>query len=217
MGGLISPLLCNIYLHDLDRAWAEHGTGVMVRYADDAVVLCKSPAQAVLAEKRMDDILSSLRLVANPAKTRRVDLREGREGFDFLGCHFHARLSGRLLEQGIRRYYLHRWPSNEAMKRIRQKVRERTGRNRSGVKDIRVVISDLNPVLRGWGNYYRTGNAAKKFNQVDTYVWRRLTKLMVRRHGRNLTPQHIHTWTSDWFRDQGLHRLRGTVRYPGVA
>lgn len=93
-GGVISPLLSNIYLHDLDRAWEQHRTGVMVRYADDAVVLCKSPAQAVVAEKRMKVILSTLRLEANAAKTRRVDLREGREGFDFLGCHFHARCRG---------------------------------------------------------------------------------------------------------------------------
>lgn len=216
-GGVISPLLSNIYLHHLDRVWDEHGVGVMVRYADDAVVMCKSPAQALLAEKRMNSLLAGLRLEANPVKTRRVDLREGRCGFDFLGCHFHARVSGRLLEQGIRRYYLHRWPSSDSMKRIRQKVRERTGRNRSGIKDIRAVIDDLNPVLRGWGNYFRTGNAAQKFNQVDAYVWRRLHRQMVRRHGRHLTPQQAGTWTSDWFRDQGLHRLRGTVRYPGAA
>lgn len=216
-GGVISPLLSNIYLHGLDRAWETHGAGVMVRYADDAVVMCKSPAQAVLAEDRMRRILSSLHLGLNPAKTRRVDLREGREGFDFLGCHLHARVSGRLLEQGIRRYYLHRWPSTASMKRVRQKVKERTGRNRSGVKDIRVVIGDLNPVLRGWGNYFRTGNAARKFNQIDRYVEHRLWKLLCRRHGRNLTPQRASMWTSDWFRNQGLHRLRGTVRYPGAA
>jgi len=216
-GGVISPLLSNIYLHHLDREWDEHGTGVMVRYADDAVVLCKSPAQAVLAEKRMQAILASLRLGLNPAKTRRVDLREGREGFDFLGCHFHARVSGRLLEQGIRRYYLHRWPSKDSMKRVRQKVRERTGRNRSGVKDIRVVIGDLNPVLRGWGNYFRTGNATTKLVQIDHYVERRLQRLLVSRYGRNLKPRHIGVWTSDWYRDQGLHRLRGTIRYPGAA
>jgi RNA-directed DNA polymerase len=113
-GGDISPLLANIYLHHLDREWEKRSTGVMVRYADDAVVMCKSPAQAVLAERRMNDILDFLRLGLNPVKTWRVDLREGREGFDFLGCHhFHARVSGRLLEQGIRRYYLHRWPSGE--------------------------------------------------------------------------------------------------------
>ncbi len=216
-GGVISPLLSNIYLHHLDRVWDRDGTGVLVRYADDVVVLCKSPAQTVAAEKRMQAVLGSLHLGLNPAKTRRVDLREGREGFDFLGCHFRARVSGRLLEQGIRRYYLHRWPSNDSMRRIRQKVRERTGHNRSGVKDIREVVRELNPVLRGWGNYFRTGNAAKKFNQVDHYVEDRLRRLLCDRYGRNLRPRHWETWTSDWFRDQGLHRLRGTVRYPGAA
>ena len=216
-GGVISPLLSNVYLHHLDREWELRGTGVMVRYADDAVVLCTSPAQAVLAEKRMQDLLYSLRLGLNPVKTRRVDLREGREGFDFLGCHFRARVSGRLLEQGVRRYYLHRWPSTKSMKRVRQKVRERTGRNRSGIKDIRVVIEDLNPVLRGWGNYFRTGNASNKFVQIDRYVEWRLHRLLVRRYGRNLKPHHVGIWTSDWFRDQGLHRLWGTISYPGAA
>ena len=99
-----------------------------------------------------------------------VDLREGREGLDFLGCHFRARMSGRLWEQrGIVRYYLHRWPSQRAMKRLRARSESRTGRNRVG-RDVREVIADLNPVLRGWGNYFRTGNAATKFRQVDRYV-----------------------------------------------
>ncbi|MQB02251.1 MAG: hypothetical protein GEU78_18755 [Actinobacteria bacterium] len=79
------------------------------------------------------------------------------------------------------------------------------------------MIRELNPVLRGWGNYFRTGNAAKKFNQVDHYVEDRLQRLLRNRYGRNLRPRHWETWTSDWFRDQGLHRLRGTVRYPGAA
>lgn len=95
------------------------------------------------------------------------------------------------------------------MKRIRQKVRERTGSNRGGVKDIRVVIRDLNPVLRGWGNHFRTGNAAEKFNQLDSYVQRRLRRMLAQRYGRNLRPHHWQAWTSDWFRDQGLHRMRG--------
>jgi hypothetical protein len=81
-------------------------------------------------------------------KTRTADLREGREGLDFLGCHFHARMSGRLWEQKrIIRYYLRRWPSQRSMKRLREKVHARTGRNRVG-QDIRVVIADLNPLLR---------------------------------------------------------------------
>jgi len=216
-GGVISPLLSNIYLHELDRAWSKQGTGQLIRYADDGVVLCKSQAEAEAALELVREILAGLGLELHPEKTRVVDLREGRAGFDFLGCHFHARVSGRLLERGIRRYYLQRWPSQRSMKRVRQKVRERTGRKRNGVKDVRVLIRDLNPILQGWGNYFRTGNAADKFIQVDRYVGWRLHRFLVKRHGRNLRAGQAKRWTSDWFVEQGLHRLRGTVRYPEVA
>ena len=98
----------------------------MVRYADDGVVLCRSAAQtehalAVLGEKQ-----GALGLRLHPDKTKVVDLRDGRDGLDFLGCHFRARMSGRLWEQKrIVRYYLHRWPSQTAMARVRATVRER--------------------------------------------------------------------------------------------
>lgn len=216
-GGVISPLLSNIYLSALDRAFEAQGHGVLVRYADDFVVLCRSEGEAGEAERIAGEALAQLGLELHPDKTRIVDLREGREGFDFLGCHFRARVSGRLLERGIRRYYLQRWPSARSMKRVRQRVKELTGPRRGGARDIREVIRDLNPVLRGWGGYFRTGNAARKFNQLDRYVVWRLTRLMARRRGRNLRPGQVEQWTSDWFRDMGLYRLRGTVRYPGLA
>ena len=146
---MISPLLANIYLHVLDRELAARGVGELVRYADDGVVLCRSAAQARAALEAVRDILASLGLRLHPDKTKVVDLREGREGLDFLGCHFRARMSGRLREQKrVIRYYLHRWPSQRAMKRLREKVHARTGRNRVG-EDIRVVIAALNPLLRG--------------------------------------------------------------------
>ena len=105
-----------------------------------------------MALEAIAEILASLGLELHPDKTKVVDLRQGREGWDFLGCHFHARMSGRLWEQRrVVRYYLHRWPSQRAMKRLREQVRARTGRNRVGVKDIREVIADLNLLLRGWG------------------------------------------------------------------
>jgi RNA-directed DNA polymerase len=85
------------------------------------------------------------------------------------------------------------------------------------VKDVRVLIRDINPMLRGWGNYFRTGNAAAKFNRIDTYVWRRLTHFMVRRKGRHLRATDVEAWTSDFFHNHGLHRLRGTVQYPEAA
>jgi RNA-directed DNA polymerase len=215
-GGVISPLLSNIYLHAFDRMWEAQGKGLLVRYADDFVVLCQTPDEAAQAREQVERLLGTLSLELNPEKTRVIDLREGRQGFDFLGCHFRARVSGRLMERGIRRYYLHRWPSARSMKRVRAKIRERTGRHRAGT-DVRVVIGDLNPVLRGWGNYFRTGNASQKFVQVDDYVQARLRRLLVKRYGRNLQHGQADQWTSDWFRAQGLHRLRGTIRYPGVA
>jgi RNA-directed DNA polymerase len=103
------------------------------------------------------------------------------------------------------------------MKRLRDKVRARTGSNRTAVKDIREVIADLNPLLRGWGNYFRTGNAAAKFRQADDYVVRRLQRLMIRKRGRNLHAGQHWQWTEEWFNGHGLHRLRGTVRYPKAA
>lgn len=216
-GGVISPLLANIYLNAFDRAWTEQGEGVLVRYADDFVILCRSEAKAKEALAVAGSILDSLGLALHPGKTRVVDLREGREGFDFLGCHFRARVSGRLLERGICRYYLHRWPSTRSMKRIRGKVKALTGHNRVGVKDIRVVIRDLNPVLRGWASYFRTGNAAEKFRHVDIYVRRRLVRLLIGRHGRGLQADRVSTWTEEWLWGLGLYRLRGTIRYPEVS
>jgi RNA-directed DNA polymerase len=216
-GGVVSPLLANIYLHVLDTELTARGVGELVRYADDGVVLCRSAAQAGAALAAVREIPTGLGLRLHPDKTRVVDLREGREGLDFLGCHFRARMSGRLWEQrGIVRYYLHRWPSQRAMKRLRDKVRVRTGRNRVG-RDVREVIADLNPVLRGWGNYFRTGNAATKFRQLDRYVVGRLRGLMVKKRGRNLRAGQVLEWDEDWFNGHGLHRLRGTIRYPKAA
>jgi RNA-directed DNA polymerase len=216
-GGVISPLLANIYLHAFDRAWAEGGTGDLVRYADDFVVLCSSRAQAEDAARRATAIMAGLGLALHPDKTRVVDLRNGAEGFDFLGCHFHARMSGRLWEQrGITRYYLHRWPSPRAMKRARQRVKDLTGRSRVGM-ELEDVIYDLNLFLRGWGGYFRTGNAARKFAQMDRYVTWRLKRLLIKKRGRNLRAGQADTWTRTWFHDQGLHQLMGTIRYPKAA
>lgn len=216
-GGVISPLLANIYLHAFDRQVRRRGLGLLVRYADDFVIMTRTSDQAEAALDGARQILAGLGLELHPDKTRVVDLREGREGFDFLGCHFHARMSGRLWEQKrVVRYYLHRWPSQRAMKRLREKVRDRTGRSRAGTR-IEWVIEDLNPILRGWGNYFRTGNAATKFRQVDRYVVRRLRTLLIKKRGRNLHAGVVEQWTEDWFNQRGLYRLRGTVRYPKAA
>jgi group II intron reverse transcriptase/maturase len=218
-GGVISPLLSNIYLHVLDVLWTRHSAplGTLVRYADDFVVMCTTRKQCEQAEQRIRVILERLGLELHPDKTRRVELYDGKQGFDFLGCHLHKRLSGKLLEQkGRRLYYLQRWPSQRSMQRIRQRVKELTPRSRCHA-DLRAVIAALNPVLRGWGEYFRTGNASRKFVAVDRYVVDRLRELRVQRAGRNLRPGQADTWTREYFENLGLHRLRGTIQYPGAA
>jgi RNA-directed DNA polymerase len=216
-GGVISPLLANIFLHAFDRAWAEHGVGELVRFADDFVVLCSSRGQAEGAHQQARALLGDLGLELHPDKTRVVDLREGREGCDFLGCHLHARMSGRLWEQKrIVRYYLHRWPSQRNMKRVRAKVKALTDRRRVGM-ELADVIAGLNLFLRGWGNHFRTGNASTKFRQLDRYVAWRLTRLLIKKRGRNLRAGQANVWSESWFHDQGLHKLLGTIRYPKAA
>jgi len=218
-GGVISPLLSNIFLHVLDTVWTRRYVhlGVLVRYADDFVVMCDTRAACEQTEQRVRDIFARLGLELHPTKTKRVDLSNGRAGFDFLGCHLRKRMSGRIWEQRHRRvYYLQRWPSQRAMPRIRQRVKTHTPRTVCH-RDLRETIAQLNPVLRGWGAYFRTGNAAVKFGQVDDYVNRRLKRLLVKRHGRQLRPGQATQWTGDYFHALGLHRLRGTIRYPEVA
>ncbi len=218
-GGVISPLLSNIFLHVLDKAWTRDGRqyGTLVRYADDFVVMCDTKQQVERAELRVGTVLTRLGLELHPEKTRRVDLSRGANGLDFLGCHLRKRMSGPIWVREARRvYFLQREPSQRSMTRIRERVRAMTPRARCH-EDLRAVIGSLNPVLRGWGEYFRTGNAARRFNQLDSYVWRRLRHLRVQRQGRQLRPGQLEQWTRDFFVDLGLHRLRGSVRYPGAA
>jgi group II intron reverse transcriptase/maturase len=219
-GGVISPLLANVYLHELDSEWQvrHRHLGQLVRYADDFVVLCRTRAQAEQALKVLGDILGRLRLTLHPTKTRVVETGLGKDGFVFLGCYFR---SVRSHFKGAT--YLFRWPSPKAMKSIRAKVQELTDRRRrAGMKDIREVIADLNPVLRGWGNYFRTGNASTKFQQVDRYVCWRLRRLMARRGGQRQGTAARDYSERSWppsrlAKEHGLHRLLGTIRYPGGA
>ena len=102
------------------------------------------------------------------------------------------------------------------MKRVRQRVRELTPKSRCH-DDLREVIADLNPVLRGWGNYFSTGNASNQFTDIDQYVQGRLRALRIKRKGRHLRPGEAERWTRDYFHDLGLLRLHGTIRYPEVT
>jgi len=188
-----------------------------VRYADDFVILCHNRAEAEAALALARQLMGDMGLELHPDKTRIVDLRQGREGFDFLGCHLRARMSGRLWAQERKiRYYLHRWPSARSMKRARQRIKDLTGRSWVGAQ-LEDVIANLNLFLRGWGNYFRTGNPADKFNSMDRHVVWRLRRLLIKKRGRNLRAGQVERWTFDWFYAQGLYKLRGTVRYPKAA
>ncbi|MCC7042607.1 MAG: group II intron reverse transcriptase/maturase [Acidobacteria bacterium] len=218
-GGVISPLLSNIYLHVLDRVWEDRYAhlGTLVRYADDFVVMCHTTAAVEEARQRVGALLTRLGLELHPEKTRVVDLSWGREGFDFLGCHLRKRLSGPIWERTHRRvYFLQRGPSQRAMARVRARVRDLPPRSRCHT-DLRSVIADLNPVLRGWGQYFRTGNAATHFIDMDTYVERRLRGLRIKRAAGRLPAGQGRRWDRAFFEALGLCRLRGTICYPGVA
>lgn len=217
-GGVISPLLANVYLEALDETWERdcRHLGRLVRYADDFVVLCRKRSQAEAALRRIREILETLSLELHPQKTRLVELGLGKEGFCFLGCYFRV-----VRSHFTGKRYLYRWPSPQAMKSLRARIRALTDRRRrAGMRDIREVIRDLNPLLRGWGNYFRTGNASWKFQQVDRYVTQRLTRLLASHRHRDWKrrPFHMKDWPHSRFvEEHGLHKLLGTIRYPGAA
>jgi group II intron reverse transcriptase/maturase len=218
-GGVISPLLANIYLHVLDRIWEDRCAhlGTLVRYADDFVVLCQTKPAVEEARRRVGLVLARLGLELHPEKTRLVDLSRGREGFDFLGCHLRKRMSGPLWERSRRRvYFLQRAPSQAAMRRVRSRIRDLTPRGRCH-EDLRTVIADVNAVVRGWGQYFRTGNATTRFIQLDQYVEDRLWGLLLKRHGSRLPAGRAAAWRRPFFEALGLCRLRGTIAYPGAA
>lgn len=216
-GGVISPLLSNVYLHVLDRVWEDRCVhlGTLVRYADDFVVMCDTESQVEEARRRVSAVLTRLGLELHPEKTRTVDLSRGREGFDFLGCHLRKRMSGPQWVRARRRvFYLQRWPSQRAMLRVRARVRGLTARSRCH-EDIRRVIADVNAVVRGWGQYFRTGNAATKFIHLDRYVEDRLHALLLQRAGGRPRAGQAAVWRRPFFEALGLCRLRGTIQYPG--
>jgi RNA-directed DNA polymerase len=208
-GSPISPLLANIVLHRLDQAWQYDGQrlGRLVRYADDFVVICNSARQATEAQQQAAAVLADFGLSLSAEKTRIVELTTGKDGFDFLG--FHLRKIESWKWRG--RWYLQRWPSTRAMNSIRAKIRALTDR-RYVTLPIHEVVARLNPVIRGWGNYFRAGNSARKFHQIDSYLHERLAILTANKHQKS-----GRRWATDydaaWFDRLGVHTLGGTVRY----
>lgn len=178
-GGVISPLLANIYLHVLDRTWATRHSqlGKLIRYADDFVAITRWKSQCDEAKKIVEATLKKLKLELHPTKSRIVEVKH--EGFDFLGYHYSktkSRITGKLIP------FL--WPSAKSMKKIRSQIKGHT--ERKGLKyPMEEMVKAVNPVIRGWANYFRIGNATNKLQALDRYVKYRFWKIYrARKHVR---------------------------------
>ncbi|MCA1678303.1 MAG: group II intron reverse transcriptase/maturase [Actinobacteria bacterium] len=209
-GGVLSPVLCNVYLHRLDRAWQTRGCGALVRYADDLLAMCKTRQEAEHALAAMTVILAELGLSLKAAKTRIVHLREGGEGVDFLGFHHrYVRARGERVRHVT---FLARWPSRQAMQHARDRVGELTARERL-LLPVEDVVQDLNRYLRGWTGYFRYGNSARHFNLIEHHAHDRLALMVAKRHQRS----RGYGWWMVNYRSpdrMGLISLSGTVVAP---
>src|SRR3954447_19944461 len=207
-GGVISPCLCNVYLHRFDRQWAERGHGVLVRYADDLLAMCRTRSEAEAALAALRVMLAELGLELKDAKTQIVHLTEGGEGLDFLG--FHHRWVRAQRAKHVQ--FLARWPSRQAMQHARDRVREITARERL-LLPVEDVVQDLNRYLRGWAVYFRYGTSARHFNLIEHHAHNRLALFVAKRHQRSRAyGWRVVTYSSP--NRLGLVSLAGTVVAP---
>jgi group II intron reverse transcriptase/maturase len=206
-GGVISPLLANLYLHLLDRIWerrrlADRLQARLVRYADDLVVLCAgdvAPAMAVLRR-----VLDRLDLSLNEAKTRVVDAREDK--FDFLGFTYRLRRSRR-----SGKLYPHVEPSKRAVARIKVRLSELTHRRRTPVP-LPVVVEQMNQALRGWASYFHHRNCSRIFGRVKWHAEERLRTHLRKRHKvRARKSGYKHFPSHDLYRRHGLYKIPTTA------
>jgi RNA-directed DNA polymerase len=213
-GGVISPLLCNVYLHRIDRVWSTREHGVLVRFADDVLVMCKSREQAEAALQRLRDLLAELGLRPKEAKTRIVHLQVGGSGFDFLG--FHHRLVRSRSRDGRRPVtFLARWPADKAMQQARDRVRELTAQRRL-LLSVEAIVQDVNAFLRGWAGYFKYGHSAERFSKIRSYVRMRIALFISKRHrrSRHFGWRGLYNFTPNQF---GLIGLYGIVVSPRGA
>jgi RNA-directed DNA polymerase len=209
-GSPLSPLLCNVYLHRLDREWDE-SDGTLVRFADDLIVMCWSQHQAERALARLVDLLAGLGLEPKPAKTRIVHLQVGGEGLDFLG--FHHRLVRSRGDRGKPKVtFLARWPADKAMRHARDRIREITDRRRLLLRP-ETIARDVNDFLRGWAGYFKYGHSAQRLSKIRRYAQQRLARFVRKKHRRS---KAFGWWvmTSSRPIDLGLISLYGIVVAP---
>lgn len=213
-GGVISPLLANILLNQLDERWEKDycQLGLLTRYADDFVIQSRDENRCQQAMKAVANILESLSLRLHPKKTRMVNLSWGKEGFEFLGHHLRKMPSYRFAGK----WFLNRWPSQKSMKRLREKIRAIVNTSMNGIKGIGQLVTKLNPILRGWANYFRSGNASRQFAQMESYLWMRLMRFECKRRKRRAPYAHP-KYDQAWYQSLGLERLIGTTQYPNPS
>jgi group II intron reverse transcriptase/maturase len=168
-GGVISPLLSNIYLNYFDTIWERYysNIGTLVRYADDFVIISKNWTDVRMAKTVVNKIMSKLELTIHPEKTRIVDLWDGKEGFDFLG--FHNRKIKQKTNDCRSVLVITNYPSSKSMKSMKEKIKQ-TLLKSSCKDDIQKRIKILNRKLRGFKNYYGFQYAYKWLAKIDWYV-----------------------------------------------
>jgi RNA-directed DNA polymerase len=188
-GAVISPLLSNIYLNPLDHEMARAGFE-MVRYADDFVILCRSPEEADRALALVRDWTAVAGLTLHPTKTRIVKARE--EAFEFLGYRF---------EQG--RHY----PRAKSLKKFKDTIRAKT--KRTSGKSLRMIIASLNPTMYGWFEYFKHSHKWT-FSSLDGWIRMRLRSILRKREGRKGRGHGLdhNRWPNAFFAKQGLYSLK---------
>jgi RNA-directed DNA polymerase len=174
-GGVISPLLANIYLHPLDEAVNEtcRQKPRMIRYADDLVILCR-PGEGEPLKQRLGKWLEARGLELNETKTRVLNSRE--EGFDFLGFSMRWQHSSKGTS------YVHTEPSAGSRQRLREAIRQLTPRITTW-RSAPEVVAEMNAVIRGWGNYFALGHYGEVFGKAQRFACHRLRQWLWRKHG----------------------------------
>jgi hypothetical protein len=190
-------MLANIYLHVLDERWKQEYSrlGKLTRYADDFVIVCSTRSEAERALQAIKEVLVGLKLKLHPTKSKIVEMK--REGFEFLGFHFQkvkARKSGKLIP--------FTQPGQKAMKRVRSRMREETARKTLRFS-IEAMVAKLNPIIRGWRNYFRVGNSTKKLQDLDRYVRQRLARWVRGRLKGKLGLGELEAW----MRENGIEHF----------
>jgi len=183
-GGVISPLLANIYLNYFDILWEKHGkgSGELTRYADDFVIVCKTKKDAEQAHKLVRTIMERLELTLHPTKTRIVGMWTGEEGFDFLGMH-HRKTKAETSKGNVY-FTTQQWLTKKAEERIREVVKERLAPPRMRASSWEEHVAWLNPKIQGWRNYYYTNYSQMKLAKLDWYILQRLTKWYAKKRQR---------------------------------